>query len=93
MILREAEIGYQLGKEAPELNHLLFVDAIKIFAKSECQIDSPMQTVRHFCSDIATEFGISKCGEINLQRTKRCKYGRGILLSSSIGDLAKGCHK
>ena len=50
------------GNRQYKLNHLLFMDDLKLFAKNEDQIDSLIQTTHCFSTDIGMEFGIKKCG-------------------------------
>ena len=40
--------SYELEKGGKKINHLLFVDDLKLFAKNEDQIDSLINTVRMF---------------------------------------------
>ena len=47
-----------MGKE--RLNHLLYMDDLKLFAKSEEQIDTIVRTVHVFSTDIGMEFGMKK---------------------------------
>ena len=65
MALGETGIGYDLEKEGPKINHLLYMDDLKLYAKNEDQIDALVQTV-HICSaDISMEFDVSKCDNDN----------------------------
>ena len=50
------------------MNHLLFTDDLKLFAKSNDQIDSLVNRVYTFSEDIGMEFGIKKCGVLVLKR-------------------------
>ena len=60
-ILRKLKSGYTL-KSGEKLNHLLFMDDLKIFAKSECEINRFISTVQILSNDIGIEFGMKKCG-------------------------------
>lgn len=42
------------------INHLLFMDHLKLFGKSYEHIDLLVQTVHTFSTDIGIEFGIKK---------------------------------
>ena len=42
-------------------NHLLFMDDLKMYSRSEKGLDSLVQTVRVFTEDIGMAFGIEKC--------------------------------
>ena len=71
MVLRSTQMGYKMDKEGPELNHLLFMDDLKLFAKKENEIDSLVQTVNVCSKDIGMEFGISKCAVVTMHRGKK----------------------
>ena len=74
-ILRKVKAGYELGKGEITINHLLFMDDLKLFGKNEKEIETLMNTVRIFSNDIRMEFGISKCGVLMIKRGKlsKCK--------------------
>ena len=44
-----------------KINHLLFMDDLKLYSPNEKGFDSLVQTVRVFSEDIGMEFGIEKC--------------------------------
>ena len=48
LMLRQTKVSYELEKGGKKINHLLFVDDLKLFAKNEDQIDSLINTVRMF---------------------------------------------
>ena len=54
------EAGYDLASRKGLLNYLLFMANFKLYGKNEKQVDTLINTVRVFSSDIAMEFGISK---------------------------------
>ena len=64
-ILRKLKSGYTL-KNGKKLNHLLVMDDLNIFAKSECEINGLVSTVQILSNDIGMEFGIKKCGALVL---------------------------
>ena len=68
LVLRTVKTGYEWGKKEFSLNHLLFMDDLKLYGKSEEQIDSLVRTVHILSTDIGMEFGIRKCGIIILKR-------------------------
>ena len=68
-ILRRVELGHTL-KNGEKFNHLLFKDDLKIFAKSEPEVDGLVSTVQMFGKHIGMEFGIKKCGALVLKRGK-----------------------
>ena len=47
---------------------MLFMDDLKLYGKSEVQIDSLIKTIQLVSTDIRMEFGIKKCGVLILKR-------------------------
>ncbi len=74
LLLRKVNVCYEWGKKEYKLNHLLFMDDLKLFSKNEEQIESLIQTTHIFSTDIGMGFGIEKCGVLILKRGKivRC---------------------
>ena len=64
-----------MEKKEYKLNHLLFMDGLKLFFKSEEQMDTLVRTVYVFNTDIGMEFGMKKCGVLTMKRGKvvRCE--------------------
>lgn len=86
LLLRKVKAKYEWGKKEFSLNHLLFMDDLKLYGKDEDQIDSLVRTVHIISSDIGMEFGLKKCGVLTLKRGKiaRCE---GIVLPN--GEVMK----
>ena len=68
IILNETNLGYVTSRNQ-KLNHLLFMDDLKLYAKSERELDSLIQTVRSF-SDVGMVFGLDKWDVLVLKRGK-----------------------
>ena len=53
----------------------MFMDDLKLFSKSEKQMDTLVRTVHVFSTDIGIEFGMKKCGILTMKRRKvvRCE--------------------
>ena len=64
LVLRRAKVGSERGNKAFKLNHLLFMDDLKLFAKEKKKKGSMVQTVHIFSEDIGMQFGIKKCGVV-----------------------------
>ncbi|XP_063590474.1 uncharacterized protein LOC134767407 [Penaeus indicus] len=73
LILRKMKPGYSLGKNQPKLNHLLYMDDLKLFGLSERDIESLVNTVHRFSCDIGMQFGIEKWGVIELPDGEKMK--------------------
>ena len=78
MILRKVSAGYEM-KDGCRINHLLFMDDLKLFTKNEKEIDSLVQTVWIFSYDIGMIFGLEKCAVMTMKRGKRV-HSDGISL-------------
>ena len=73
LILRKLNASYEWGKKEYKLNHLLFMDDLKLFSKSEEQMDTLVRTVYVFSADIRIEFGMKKYGILTMKREKAMK--------------------
>ena len=82
-ILRNAKAGYMLDNI--KVNHLLFMDDLKLFAKNEKELDNLVSTAQFFSGDIGMEFGLKKCGGTVLKRGKLSKT-EGIQLVNGDRD-------
>ena len=56
-VLRKAKARYTLGG-GEKINHLLFMDDLKLYEESENEIKGLVSTVEVFSQDIGMEFGI-----------------------------------
>ena len=64
------------------MNHLLFMGDLKLFSKSEEQMDTLVRTIHDSSVDIGMELGMKKCGILTMKRGNlvRCE---GIKLPNS----------
>ena len=92
-ILRETGMGYQLEKNGAKVNHLFFMDDLKLYEKDDKEIDSLIKTLWQCLKDIKI-FGILKCAAVSLQRGKKTRW-EGIQLPSGeeIGEAGVGGYK
>ena len=70
-ILRKCAAGYKLSRSQEKVNHLLYMDDIKLFAKNEKDLETQIHTVRIYSRDIGMEFGIEKCAMLVMKSCKR----------------------
>ena len=82
LILRRVKASYECVKKEYKLNHLFFMDDLKLFFNSEEQMDIFVRTAHVFSTDIGMEFGMTKCGTLTMKRGKVVGY-EGIKLSNS----------
>ena len=53
------------------INHLLFIDDLKLYGASKDQLDSLIQVVRIFSQDIKMSFGLEKCAALEIRRGRQ----------------------
>ena len=70
-VLRKFTTGYKLSRSQEKINHLMYMDDIKSFAKNEKELETLIHTVRIYCQDIGMEFGIEKCAMPVMKSGKR----------------------
>ena len=56
------------------MNHLLYMDDLKIFAKEEACFDALTEAVRVFSSDIGMEFGSGKIFNIDNEKRESVNF-------------------
>ena len=83
LILRRTRRRYQLGNDSESINHLLYMDDLKLYRKDERQIDSLVNAVRVFSDGIGMKIGLKKCGVLVMKRGKVVKY-EGIDLPDGL---------
>ena len=76
-ILQDIKAGHILGDV--KINHLFFMDNLKVYGKDTEEIESLVSTVQLISQDIGMEFRIKKSGVVVLKRGKLCK-SEGIKL-------------
>ena len=69
IILNETDLRYVTSRNH-KLNHLLFMDDLKLYAKSGRKLDSLIQIVRIFSDNVEMVFGLEKCAVLVLKRGK-----------------------
>ena len=68
-VLCKTKARYTLGG-GKKINHLLFMDDLKLYGRTENEIKGLVSTTEVFSQDIGVEFGIKKCGVIIMNREK-----------------------
>jgi hypothetical protein len=69
-LLRGARQGYKL-QCGRRVNHLLFMDDLKLYGKSKADLEGMVNTVRIFSDDIRMKFGLQKCATMLMKRGKK----------------------
>ena len=57
-ILRDAAPGYHFASNRQEVNHLYYMDDLKLYASNEKSLESLIQTACVFSNGIVMEFGV-----------------------------------
>ena len=70
-ILRQIGLGYQTSKSAAKIFHLLYMDDLKQHGKSSDELESLLNTVRIFSTDISMEFSLEKCTTLTIHKGKQ----------------------
>ena len=70
-ILRKCTAGYKLSRSQEKVNHLMYMDDIKLFAKNEKELESLIHTVRIYSRYIGMEFAIETCAMLVMKSGKR----------------------
>jgi hypothetical protein len=68
--LNRLNTGYEGRTTKTKISHLLYLDDLKLIAKSEEEHQKQIQTVEIFSDDIHMEFGLEKCAKITFKRGK-----------------------
>jgi hypothetical protein len=77
-LLNSSGVGYHVGKGKTEnhfVNHLLYMDDLKLFASGDRQLEGLLNTVDMFSTDIRMRFGLDKCAKLSLRRGKPVETG------------------
>ena len=69
--LRKCTAGYKLSRSQEKINHLMYMDDIKLFAKNKKGLETLIHAVRIYSQDIGMETGIEKCAMFVMKSGKR----------------------
>ena len=58
LILRKTKAAYEFSERKEKINHLIFMDDLKLYSRSEKGLDTFVKIVRVFSEDIRMEFGV-----------------------------------
>ena len=67
-ILRDAAPGYHLASNGQKVNHLLFIDDLKLYASNEKSLESLIQTAHVFSNDRDRIWSGKMCSIDNKER-------------------------
>jgi len=66
--------GYQVTSNKT-MNHLLYMDDLKLFAKNHAQLKVLLHAVKMFSDDVGLNFGLDKCAKLTVSRGKVSQTG------------------
>ena len=96
LVLRRMRAGYRLAKDMTPINHLLFMDDLKLYGANKDQLDSRVQEVRIFSQDMKMSFGLEKCAVLEMRIGRQVDmYSSGINLPDDkhIGEIGEEDYK
>ena len=75
LVRRKERMGYRFGSAGRKINHLLFMDDLKLFGQNEEEVSDLCSVVNKFSRNIRMEFGLDKCATLVLKngRQVRCE--------------------
>ena len=87
LVLINTKAGYRFSKDMKPVNHLLFMDDLKLYGASKDQLDSLVQVVRVVSQDIRMSFGFDKCAVLEMKRGR--KVGTGKIYLPDGNDISE----
>ena len=89
-MLNREKIGYAVESNK-KINHLLYMDDVKVFAKNDLQLGQIINIIKEFSDDIHMQFGLDKCAKITIKKGKYIA-GENIILNEQeqIQNLEQG---
>ena len=81
--LQNTGYGYQLDEQT-NINHLFYVDDLKLYGTSDKQLTGLINTVKNVSDDIKMEFGLDKCAKASFKRGRKVS-AEGVPLNNSQG--------
>ena len=78
IILRTLKQERSFGKRKERLNHLLFMDDLRLFGSNDNEINSLVKVVKIVSGDNGTKYGFDKC--VVLKMKKESKFIVKVLI-------------
>ncbi|KAI5731018.1 hypothetical protein M8J77_003330 [Diaphorina citri] len=69
-MLNNSRIGYKLRNQETKVNHLLYMDDVKLYANNERRLNTLIEIVKTFSDDIGMKFGLDKCAKVIIDKGK-----------------------
>ena len=71
-LIRILEEGLSILNTSTVINHLIYMDDVKLFGRSQREIDSLVHTVNFYFTDVCMDVGASKCYVVDTKGTVQC---------------------
>ena len=65
-LLNATGYGYKISNK--KINHLFYIDDLKLYACNDYELEGLLKTVKTFSDDIGMEFGLDKCAKATFKR-------------------------
>ena len=89
--LRDTAPGYHFASNGQKVNHLLFMDDLKLYASNEKSLEALIETVHVFSNGIGMEYGVEKCAVLTVKKRKMANSdGMALLNKTTIERLKEG---
>lgn len=81
-LLNQTGYGYKIFDR--RINHLFYMDDLKLYASNDNELEGLLKTVKAFSDDIGMEFGLSKCAKATFKKGKLKKTKNVVLDDDSV---------
>jgi hypothetical protein len=89
--LNRLNTGYEEHITNTKIPHLLYMDDVKLIAKSVEELRKQVQTVKTFSDDIHMDFGLQKCAKITFKKGKLIQSQNLVIdINREIQELEQG---
>ena len=81
-LLNNTGYGYTISNR--RINHLFYMDDLKLYARDDLELEGLLQTVKSFSDDIGMEFSLDKCAKATFKRGKMINSSNIMLNDNTI---------
>ena len=81
--LTDTAPGYHFASNGQKVNHLLFMDDLKLYASNEKSLEALIETVYVFSNGIGMEYGVEKCAVLTMKKLKMANSDGMALLNKT----------
>ena len=81
-LLNNTGYGYKINNR--RINHLFYMDDLKLYARDDLELEGLLQTVKSVSDDIGMEFGLDKCAKATFKRGKMINSSNIMLNDNTI---------